>query len=111
MCYIVIMSETQTNSTKDDRKMNNAIKCNAITEGQAIAICGKEIVERVKAENCEFTGRLIDECEGVVEMSASVNFGDDQELTILYLIPSDQVRDENIEMDQYDYSDYTFTIN
>jgi hypothetical protein len=92
-------------------KMNNAIKSNAINEEQAIAICGKEIVEKVKAQNCEFTGRCIDDCYEVVEMAASVNFGDDQELTILYLIPADQVKDEDLEMDQYDYSNYTFTVN
>lgn len=91
--------------------MYPAIKSNAITEEQAIAICGKEIVEKVKSENCEFTNRVIDECYDVVEMSASLDFGDAQELTILYLIPSDQVYDPDLEMDQYDYSDYTFTIN
>jgi len=90
--------------------MYNAIKTNAITEPQAIEICGIETVEKVKSINCDFTGRVIGDCEGVVEMSASVNFGQDQILRILYLIPSEQVANEDLEMDQYDYSNYTFEI-
>ena len=64
--------------------MYPARKSNAISEEEAIKICGKELVERVKSINCEFTNRVIDECEEVTEMSASVDF-DDGSLTILYL--------------------------
>ena len=73
--------------------MYPAIKSNAISEEEAIKICGKELVERVKSINCDFTNRVIDECEEVTEMSASIDFGDGS-LTILYLISNDDI-DQN----------------
>lgn len=88
--------------------MYSAIKSNAITEEKAIEICGKELVERVKSINCEFTNRVIDECYDVTEMSASVDFGDGS-LTILYLI-SDYDIETHEDAGEYDYSNYTFVI-
>jgi hypothetical protein len=88
--------------------MYPAIKFNAISEEDAIKICGKELVERVKSINCEFTNRVIDECEEVTEMSASVDFGDGS-LTILYLISNDDI-EEHEDAGDYDYSNYTFVI-
>ena len=88
--------------------MYPAIKSNAIREEEAIKICGKELVERVKSINCEFTSRVIDEWEEVTEMSASVAFGEGR-LTILYLISNDDI--ENHEDFEYDYSNYTFVID
>lgn len=89
--------------------MYPAIKSNAISEEEAIKICGKELVERVKSINCDFTNRVIDECEEVTEMSASIDFGDGS-LTILYLISNEDVQ-EFEDMGEYDYSNYTFVIN
>ena len=88
--------------------MYPAIKSNAMNEEEAIKICGKELVDRVKSINCEFTNRVIDECYDVTEMSASVDFGEGS-LTILYLIPNDDI--ETCEdAGDYDYTDYTFVI-
>ena len=88
--------------------MYPSIKSNAMSEEEVIKICGKELVERVKSINCEFTNRVIDECYDVTEMSASVDFGDGS-LTILYLIPNDDI--ETCEdVGDYDYTDYTFVI-
>ena len=89
--------------------MYPARKSNAMSEEEAIKICGKELVERVKSINCEFTNRVIDECEEVTEMSASVDF-DDGSLTILYLISSDDI-DQHEDAGEYDYSNYTFVID
>ena len=89
--------------------MYPARKSNAISEEEAIKICGKELVERVKSINCEFTNRVIDECEEVTEMSASVDF-DDGSLTILYLISNDDI-DEHEDAGEYDYNNYTFVID
>ena len=89
--------------------MYPARKSNAISEEEAIKICGKELVERVKSINCEFTNRVIDECEEVTEMSASVDF-DDGSLTILYLISSDDI-DQHEDAGEYDYSNDSFVID
>lgn len=89
--------------------MYPARKSNAMSEEEAIKICSKELVERVKSINCEFTNRVIDECEEVTEMSASVDFGDGS-LTILYLISSDDI-DQHEDAGEYDYSNYTFVID
>jgi len=92
--------------------MYPAIKSDAINEDEARKLVGDEAVDKVLAENCDFTGRVIDDVYEVVEMSASVNFidddGDDRVLTVLYLINSNEQLNE---MDTFDYSDYTFTIN
>ena len=92
--------------------MYPAIKSDAINEDEARKLVGDEAVDKVLAENCDFTSRVIDDVYEVVEMSASVNFiddnGDDRVLTVLYLINSNEQLNE---MDTFDYSDYTFTIN
>ena len=87
--------------------MYPSIKSNAISEEEAIKICGKELVERVKSINCEFTNRVIDDCYEVTEMAASVYFNKGK-LTILYLISNDEI--EKCEEWEYDYSNYTFVI-
>ena len=51
---------------------------------------------------------MIDECEEVTEMSASVDFNDGS-LTILYLISNDDI-DQYEDAGEYDYSNYTFVI-
>ena len=89
--------------------MYPSIKSNAISEEEAIKICGKELVERVKSINCDFTNRVIDECEEVTEMSASIDFGDGS-LTILYLISNDDI-DQHEDAGEYDYTNYTFVID
>lgn len=89
--------------------MYPAVKSNAIREEQAIHICGKEAIEKVKSINCEFTGRVIDECEEVTEMSASITLEDGRELTILYLIDND-VLNECEDLGDLSYDSYTFTI-
>ena len=87
--------------------MYPSIKSNAIYEEEAIKICGKELVERVKSINCEFTNRVIDDCYEVTEMATSVYFNDGR-LTILYLISNDDI--EHNDTWEYDYSNYTFVI-
>ena len=88
--------------------MYPSIKSNAISEEEAIKICGKELVERVKSINCEFTNRVIDDCYEVTEMAASVYFNNGK-LTILYLISNDEIEQCEGEW-EYDYSNYTFVI-
>lgn len=86
----------------------NAVKIDSITEERAIEMFGAEIVGKLKSENCDFTSRCIDECYEVVELSASIKVDDDTTLVILYLV--DKSESEVLEMDQYDYSTYTFEV-
>lgn len=90
--------------------MYPAIKSNAISEEQAIILCGKEAVEKVKSINCEFTSRVLDECEEVTEMSASIGLEDGRELTILYLIDNNELNDCE-DLGNLSYDNYTFTVN
>ena len=86
----------------------DAVKPNSITEAKAIEMFGSEIVEKLKGENCDFTSRCIDACFDVVELSASVKVDDETTLVILYLVSKSE--SEDLEMDQYDYSCYTFEV-
>jgi hypothetical protein len=93
--------------------MNNATKSNAITEAAARAIVGNEIIDSVLAESCEFTNRLIDDCFGVVEMSASakIDHPDYDRVTVLYLVDKAELDECEGELDRLDYSDYTFVLS
>ena len=95
--------------------MYPSIKSSSIKEEQAIKIVGEEAVEKLKSINCDFTGRLIDDCYNVVEMSASIDCkhedGNDCLLTILYLINKDDLDNCGDDLGNLDYSDYTFEIN
>lgn len=86
-----------------------AIKSNSINETKAIEIFGKDAVEKVKSLNCEFTNRCIDDCFGVVEMSASLKINDESTLVILYLIDKADV-DSFEDEGNFDYSNYTFEV-
>ena len=94
--------------------MYTAIKSDAINETEARRIAGNKAVDEVLSKNCDFTSRVIDDCYGVAEMSASVNFvdvdGNESILTVLYLIDS-QTAQETDDLGNLDYSDYTFTID
>ena len=93
--------------------MYSAIKSNAINEDNARRIAGDEAVDKVLSLNCDFTGRIIDDCFDVYEMSASVEFMDkdgDGILTVLYLVDKDET-DNTDDLGSLDYSDYTFTIS
>jgi hypothetical protein len=89
--------------------MYPSVKSNALSEAETVALVGKEAVEKVKAESCDFTGRLIDDVYEVTEMSASIDLTDDTTLTILYLIPNDQLK-ENEDLGELSYDNYTFTV-
>ena len=94
--------------------MYPAILDDAMDEETTRAIVGNVVVEQVFNEHCEFTGRVIDDCHNVVEMSASANFvdndGDDRVLTIRYLIDKDSAMEID-DLGNLDYSDFTFTID
>ena len=92
--------------------MNADIKSNAITEAEARKLVGDKAVDAVLAENCEFTNRCIDDVFGVVEMSASIDVGDEngQKLVVLYLVSKDELDECEGELDRLDYSNYTFEV-
>ncbi|NCC59987.1 MAG: hypothetical protein EOM12_03420 [Verrucomicrobiae bacterium] len=91
----------------------NPKKTNAISETEARKIAG-DAVDEVLGKNCDFTGRLIDECYGVTEMSATVPFvdqsGEDRTITCLYLIDNEQLAYSD-DLSELDYSVYTFVID
>ena len=92
--------------------MYPATKSNAMGEDEARKIAGNESVDKVLSLNCQFTGRVIDDCYNVEEMSASTNFMDDDEeltLTVFYLVDKKDCY-ETEDLGSLDYSDYTFTI-
>lgn len=94
--------------------MYNAIPANAKTEEQAEEIVGSENMEKIMKENCDFSGRVIDDCYECAEMTASINCtdvdGNDCILTVHYLISNDDT-EEYEDAGNYDYSEYYFTIN
>jgi len=94
--------------------MYPAIKSYAISEAEARRQAGNKAVDDVLAINCDFTGRVIAECFGVTEMSASVDIidqdGDERVLSVLYLIDTESLTDCD-DLGNLDYSDYTFTID
>ena len=93
--------------------MYPARKSNSINEVEARRIAGDERVDEVLSINCDFSGRVIDDCYDVVEMSASVDFVDadgvDRVLEVLYLVDKTDAQ-ETDDLGALDYSDYTFTI-
>jgi hypothetical protein len=94
--------------------MYSAKKSNSIPEAEARKVAGNEAVDSVLDENCDFTGRVIDDCFGVTEMSASVDIeiadGDECTLTVLYLVDSDSLSATD-DLGDLDYSNYSFEIN
>ena len=88
-----------------------------MSEEEATAIVGAELVKKALGENCEFTNRVIDDCYEITEMSAEVFGkdinGNDVQVQVIYNVPNDSMEDdegEPVEMDQYDYSSYSFFI-
>ena len=94
--------------------MYQAVKSDEMSEADARKIAGIKAVDRALGENCDFTGRVIDDCFNVEEMSASVDFvdadGEERILTILYLVDKVEAM-ETDDLGSLDYTDYTFTIN
>jgi hypothetical protein len=93
--------------------MYNAVKTNSIREAKARELAGDDAVDAVLAKNCDFTGRVIDECFGVSEMSASVEFTDHAgvtaKLVVMYLVDSESLVDCD-DLGNLDYSNYSFEI-
>jgi hypothetical protein len=94
--------------------MYDAIKSTAISEAEAIKLVGAEAVEKVKSEICDFTNRVIDDCYGVVEMSASIKIDPDEHgdrtLVIYYLIDNDDLDNADGDLGNLNYDNYTFEI-
>lgn len=94
--------------------MYAAVKSNAINEAEAVAKVGQEAVDKVKALNCDFTGRLIDDVYEQTEMSASINCknidGEDVILQINYLLDNADIADTGDDMGNCNYDNYTFEI-
>jgi len=90
------------------------VKKSAIIEAEAVNVVGVEAVARVLAENCDFTGRVIDEVYGVEEMSASIltedRDGNECQLVVLYLVDADDLAACYGDLSTLDYSNYTFDI-
>ena len=85
---------------------------NAMAETEARGKVGDDLVNQVLAQNCQFTGRLLDNPE-VVEMSASINFIDPNDearvLSMLYMVDAVAAYDTD-DLGSLDYSNYTFEI-
>ena len=94
--------------------MYQAIKSDAISEVEARKIAGDKVVNDVLKINCEFTNRVIDDVFEVEEMSASLDFtdknGDDQTITVLYLIDKGALADCD-DLCNLSYDNYTFIID
>lgn len=88
-----------------------------MTREEAVKMVGEELVAKAERENCDFTNRVIDDVHSITEMSAEV-FGKDLDgnnvqVQVIYNVPNDSMVDDEgdaVEMDQYDYSDYSFFI-
>jgi len=93
--------------------MYNAICENWISEEKAIELVGKEAVEAVKSENCEFTNRVIDDCFGVEEMSASIDLDCEEYdiLTIYYLVSKEDLENCKEDLGNCNYEEYFFDVN
>lgn len=94
--------------------MHPAVKSNAIDETEARRVAGDEAVNRVLAENCDFSNRVIDDYYNVVEMSASVDIDlpdGPAVLVINYLIGREELDalDDN-DLGALSYNNYTFEI-
>jgi len=94
--------------------MYPARKSYAISETKARELVGDKAVNDVMSINCDFTGRTIDDCYGVTEMSALIETvdkdGNDVILTVLYLIDTSDLTNDLDDLGNLDYSDYTFTV-
>ena len=94
--------------------LKDALKPNRLTEEQVVSMLGEEIVEQVKALNCDFTGRVIDDCFGVVEMAASIDITDGDyawsTLVINYLVDKDDLDAAGNDLNNCDFSNYTYTF-
>lgn len=91
-----------------------AIKASAMSETEARQNVGDVLVDKVLDQNCEPTSRVIDDCYSVIEMSASVDFvnsnGDEQTLTVLYMIDKSSFEDCD-DLGDLSYDDRTFVID
>ena len=88
-----------------------------MTREEAVKMVGEELVTKAERENCDFTNRVIDDVHSITEMSAEVSGkdldGNNVQVQVIYNVPNDSMEDdegEAVEMDQYDYSDYSFFI-
>ena len=97
--------------------MYPAIKSNAMTEDRARAIFGNLAVDTVLSLNCDFTGRVIDDCFNVYEFSASCNIekirlpeNEEERLTVLYLESIDDVDNCN-DLGDLKWDCYTFVAD
>ena len=91
--------------------MYNAIIDGAMDEAEARRKYGDRIIDKLLHRNCQFSGRIIDECYGVEEMIATEELHEDcQEhyLTVHYLIKKEEVITCE-DMGDFDYSNYYFT--
>lgn len=92
--------------------MYNATIDGAMDEAEAREKYGEAIVNKLLQSNCQFTGRIIDDCYGVEEMTSTEELQEDHHgehyLTIHYLINKEEV-DTCEDMGDFDYSDYYFT--
>ena len=87
--------------------MYPSIKSNAVSEKEAIEIVGVELVSDVLSKNCEFTGRIIDDCYDVVELSAYAE-SETHTIEVLYLISKEESMYEDLS--NADWSTYTFVV-
>ena len=94
--------------------MYPSIKSHSFNESSARAIYGNLAVDTVLRQNCEPTSRVIDDCFGVVEFSATCDISkiknveaDEDTLTVLYLVDKDDFLNCD-SYDQLDFTDYTF---
>ena len=88
-----------------------------MTREEAAKMVGEELVAKAERENCDFTNRVIDDVHSITEMSAEVSGkdldGNNVQVQVIYNVPNDSMTDDEgdaVEMDQYDYSDYSFFI-
>jgi len=88
-----------------------------MTQEQATAIVGLDLVNKALSESCEFTNRVIDDCYEITEMSTEVFGkdlnGNDVQLQVIFNVPNDSMEDDDgepKEMEDYDYSDFSFFV-
>ena len=81
-----------------------------IDENEARKIVGDKLIDEVLSMNCEFTSRVIDDCFGVYELSATA-YNDIHKVTVYYLLDKEDVKNNGDDLGQCDYSDYSFEID
>lgn len=90
-------------------------KSGALTIEQATDRVGADVISRLMSINCGFTGRVIDDCYGVEEMSASIDAidadGENCRVTIYYYVNKDEIGDCDGDLSLLSYDDYYFIID